>query len=215
MSIEHVIGKVKESKVINEPFPHLVIDNFLDDKLYSSIIETLKTINFFEDENPKINRSTFMVHHKGKQFLKQESLKKFYEVLSNERLQDIVIDKLKPSRSQERFKNIWVQADCYRNEFKFPIHCDSGDKYVTFVLYTPTHDNLDKNLGTRVYNKKKELVDIVNYLPNRVIIFPPSTYSWHNMEGKTEIIRNSLQAWYLCSDKRKLAPKIRRGFNSS
>ena len=200
----------------DKPFPHLIIDNFLDNEDYHDILDYLEDIDFFpEDCNDKINRSTFMIYHKGKYYLKDNVMKKYISIFMNQEFQKKMIDMMKPSRSNNLPLDMWFQADCYRGSFKFPIHCDSGDKFLTFVYYTPLFENMDNELGTRVYNEKKKLEGIIEYKPNRMVVFAPSKKSWHNMEGTTEGERNSIQGWFLCSNKRKQGPAIRRGINSS
>jgi hypothetical protein len=201
----------------DKPFPHLIIDDFLGHEDYHDILDYLEEIDFFPDDlsNDKINRSTFMIYHKGKYYLKDDVMKRYMSIFMDPEFQRKMIDMMKPSRSNELPQDLWFQADCYRGSFKFPIHCDSGDKYLTFVYYTPLFDDMDKKLGTRVYNGKKELEGIVEYKPNRMIVFAPSDRSWHNMEGTTDCERNSLQGWFLCTKKRRKGPAIRRGFNSS
>ena len=200
----------------DKPFPHLIIDNFLDNEDFNDILDYLEDIDFFpEDCDDKINRSTFMIYHKGKYYLKDDIMKKYMSMFMDQEFQKKMIDMMKPSRSNNLPLDMWFQADCYRGSFKFPIHCDSGDKFLTFVYYTPLFENMDKNLGTRVYNEKKKLEGIIEYKPNRMVVFAPSKKSWHNMEGTTDGERNSLQGWFLCSNKRKQGPKIRRGINSS
>lgn len=199
----------------DKPFPHLIIDNFLDNEDFHDILDFLEDIDFFpEDCDDKINRSTFMIYHKGKYYLKDDIMKKYMSIFMDQEFQKKMIDMMKPSRSNDLPLDMWFQADCYRGSFKFPIHCDSGDKFLTFVYYTPLFKNMDKNLGTRVYNEKKKLEGIIEYKPNRMVVFAPSKKSWHNMEGTTDGERNSLQGWFLCSNKRKHGPKIRRGINS-
>ena len=213
-TINNIIKKIDKNSIINDPFPHMIIDNFLEQEDYKQLLTELKNTNFFIDNNEKINRSTFMICHKKKIYIKNNIFKKYIDILSDINIQNKLINKLNPTRYSNNFKDLWIQADCYRNQFKFPLHCDSTDKFITFILYTPLFNDMDKTLGTRVYNKKKELINIVDYLPNRLLLFPPSSYSWHNMEGQTNVERNSIQGWYLLSNKRKQAINIRRGFNS-
>ena len=42
---EEVIQKIKDVEIINDPFPHFIIDNIFPKELYDEILEKLPTIN--------------------------------------------------------------------------------------------------------------------------------------------------------------------------
>lgn len=71
-------------------------------------------------------------------------------------------------------------------------------KYITILLYI-TDNNKNKRIGTKLYSRDKKLVKIINYLPNRLVIFKPNKYSYHNMSGclAENELRFSIQTNYL------------------
>ena len=100
-----------------------------------------------------------------------------------------------------------IQLDCFRDNYNYKIHTDSASKFITILLYLAKDDSY-LNIGTNIYDHKKNLIDNINYKPNRLVIFSPSTVhdpknnkyiSYHNMQGETDINfrRYSFQSWYL------------------
>lgn len=76
-------------------------------------------------------------------------------------------------------------------------HTDSPHRLVTFLFYMPESDK-DRDLGTSIYLPKKEgftcwggphyprdqfdLVDTVDFLPNRLLMFPKTEKTFHGVE---------------------------------
>tara|TARA_Y100000591_G_scaffold333401_1_gene377223 strand:- start:2367 stop:2900 length:534 start_codon:yes stop_codon:yes gene_type:complete len=137
---------------------------------------------------------------------------KYVEILLNKEIktsifQKFIENKQLPACINSQHRSTSIQLDCFRGVYKFPIHTDIAGKIITMVLYLAS-DNSMSQLGTNIYNDKKELVKNTGYIPNRLLIFVPSQthhpnknsfISYHNMEGVTSpnFRRHSIQAWYL------------------
>jgi hypothetical protein len=211
--MDYILNNIKNTTVQMNPFPHLVIDNFLDNETYEEIKKDINNITFFDKDDNMNNRSTKMICSNNL-LRKEESFKKYFDILSNKNLQDLVLKKLNPKKYKGYYKSISIQIDCFRNEFKYPIHTDGSSKYMTFVLYVPINND-NKELGTKVYDKKKNLVKSVEYIPNRCFIFSPSTKSFHNMYAdncKKE--RHSIQSWYFMKKSQLVKYIDRKGINN-
>ena len=48
------LEKINNSEIQHYPFPHIIIDNFLEDKLYNDIINYLNNNDLFKDHNYNI-----------------------------------------------------------------------------------------------------------------------------------------------------------------
>ena len=233
MSYEWTKKKIINSKINLEPFPHLIIDDFLENDLYNEIINKIYSkdpFSQFPKENNRVTKMIYNLDNYGDKYFNVEdnieSEKKYADIIINNEIRSLICDKFKTIGSLEseiKHAGTWVQLDCFRDIYEYRIHHDSLCKYITIVLYL-AKDKKHENLGTNLFDKDKKFIKNAGYKPNRCIIFhaedkyipEENKYpSWHNMEGKTEegYRRFSFQSWYFTS-KSYNKKYIRSGFNS-
>lgn len=231
--------KIINSKIIQQPFPHIIIDDFLEEELYNDIINKLyKSENdLFKNIDIQNNRSTKAIYSGNEYCDKKFNIqnddisleKKYAEILLNKDFQKSIIEKFIQNKNLDKniidkHKLTMIQLDCFRDNYNYKIHTDSGCKFITILLYL-AKDNSNLNIGTNVYDHKKKLINNINYKPNRLVIFSPSKVhdpennhyiSYHNMQGETDINfrRYSFQSWYLTT-KGGYSKYVRYGSNSS
>ena len=219
--MDHYINKIKESQIILHPFPHLIINNFLEPDLYSSLVKKLynKQNDMFKNTPRDHNRCTKVIYNANE--FGDESFhirngnieleKKYAEILIDPLFKTSVIEKfdtyvhLESKNVDKTF--VQLQLDCFRGTYNYPIHTDVYPKFITFLLYL-ANDLEHKELGTNIYDHNKDGKQTIDYIPNRLVIFSPSRHynpvkkqfiTHHNMEGNTthEYRRLCLQSWYL------------------
>ena len=218
-------NKIINSSIIQEPFPYIIIDNFLEEKLYNNIINKIyKSENdLFKNIDEINNRSTKAIYsgndYGDKKFnIENNDIsleKKYADILLNKDIKESIIEKFIQNKNLDKdiiskYKSTMIQLDCFRGNYNYKIHTDSGTKFITILLYL-AKDNNHLDIGTNVYDNEKNLINNISYKPNRLLIFSPSKkndpennkfISYHNMQGETDINfrRYSFQSWYLTSN---------------
>jgi hypothetical protein len=213
--MDKYVEKILTSKIIQDPFPHIIIDNFLDDKLYQKLIDEVHSNDLFNNTFSDHNRSTVMCwdgDYKENIILDHRYYRNiFVSILLNNKIRESIFSKFIKNKNLHndimfQHNGTSIQLDCFRGNYEYPIHTDIKGKLITILLYLPK-DNKMSHLGTNVYNDKKELYKNVEYKKNRLVCFSPvqehdpknnKFISYHNMEGKTDFNfrRYSLQSWY-------------------
>lgn len=233
VEIDNYVFKILNSKIIQDPFPTIVIDNFLDDKLYEKLVDEIHSDDLFENVPDNHNRATLMCWDGdcNQNISLDNKIYKniFVSLLLNNKIRESIFSKFiknknLPSDIMSQHKGTSIQLDCFRNEYKYPIHTDIKGKIITILLYLPK-DNKMHELGTNIYDHKKSLVKNLGYTKNKLVIFSPiqnhepknnKFISYHNMEGKTDFNyrRYSFQSWFT-TYKNKYVRSKRSGKNSS
>ena len=166
-----------------DPWPHMVIDNFYEDEIWEYVMDRKALINKFrsqarkEDNGvslSKIEDETLLAYFKRKlpiSFLKS--------VFHNHRH----FDSLSPTNTL-KISNV--------PKF-FGIHDEHPEKVFSCTTYiAPSH-----NVGTVLYNSKKEVEKIVTWKPNRAIVFAPiDNVTWHNFGSWEELDRYTVDFFW-------------------
>jgi hypothetical protein len=237
INIQNYIDKIDKSNINNYPFPYIIIDDFLDNNFYKELINKVYKKDLFKDINLKNNRVTKVIYngddYGDKSFnINNDEInleKTYIDILLDNEIKKSIINKFIKNKNLKnnilnKHKSTMSQLDCFRGDYNYKIHTDSSSKFITLLLYL-AKDNNNKNLGTNIYDSKKNMIKNIEYIPNRLVIFSPSVdhdpennkfISYHNMMGNTSINdrRYSIQSWYLTSNS-GYKEYLRYGNNSS
>lgn len=181
---------------------HLIIDNFLTDEHFDFICKNL-IFNNVQDSSE--NRDTFAVSKdnvinirktNGVTNLHSEFILDMY-LTYNPRLLTY-LESLAPEKMKDYHEtNISFVAGS--KNYSYEKHTDIRDKLLSVVVYLhPEH-----NTGTRLYEHPtdQEPAKIVEWRPNRALIFARSDQTWHSFESDKISDRYTLM-FYLLSSKR-------------
>ena len=217
--MDHTLNKINNAIVVSEPFQHMIIDDFLDKDLYNKINNEINKITFFKETDKTSNRSTHMIYNYDYEpTLPDKVIHDYNSILLNGNIQNTLIKKFNLTKKEGdwncNYKGLLSQIDCFRAIYNYRLHTDHKSKFMTCVLYF-AQDDTQQNLGTRIYDSKKNYVTTIDYVPNRCLIFSPCDKSWHNMQGETSLDtrRCSIQSWYVNTYQKY--SEIRVGSNTS
>lgn len=196
--IQHILNNLKTQPKHTEPYEHFTLHNFFTDDMYSMLLEDYENVPF-EKEKLRSKICNFWEH----EILLPElpSTKIMYTVFHDPRIQKALVDSFEIKRSQKMpGKNVFVEFDRFQHKFFYPIHPDAYPKLVSMIIYLPSpDDNAPESLGTRVYDKDKQLVKTASYSPNTGMIFAPyDNLTFHSMQnGEIQgAIRKSVQIFF-------------------
>ena len=141
-------------QIFKEPWPHLIIDNYLDEDTFLELKHTIE--NSFDDPHTDINTKFVPC-----QFPEMADLKEHFDINLN-LIDDGMISHYSLLQANDKHKNI---------------HTDYGFKIMTCILYIS-----DNNIGTRLYKDKDgSPVAIVDWKPNRLVCFKPTEETFHDV----------------------------------
>jgi len=150
---------------------------------------------------------------------------KFFKTISNE-FKNTINERIKNFTDYEinligkdKF-NFTIQAMLVKDfkKYQLGVHTDTTKKFLSFLFYIPKDEKLIE-LGTALYKPKKEinsgekgnyhvspdstdqnfeLIKKVPFLPNSLLVFPRTNYSFHGVEkiNKDQSERNLIQLHY-------------------
>jgi hypothetical protein len=212
--INNYCKKILDSNIISEPFPHIMVEDFLNDDFYDKFIAEINSNDLFQNAPEEHNRSTRMLWN-GKATINKDLNSNYKQIfvsllLNNEIRKTIfskfITNKYLPNDIISKHKGTNVQLDCFRGDYKYPIHTDIQGKLITILFYLPKDNNMSE-LGTNLYDHKKNFVKNTGYTKNKLVIFCPiqkhnpdnnQFISYHNMQGNTPFYfrRYSIQSWF-------------------
>ena len=195
--MNHILNKIKNSKIIPEPYEHLYIEDFIEPELYERITTYIndKIIkNKLYDSHAKSSKHGLNTPYDKKTDWYQKALGNRYQlyiyqnkeirdnldkslidlhkILINEDIQKLVLDKFQFVRDRSITDLFWAHVDYCEDKIEYPIHCDTNPKNITFIFYLADNDE-NEHLGTRIYDKNKKLVKITKFKKNSCLIFAP------------------------------------------
>ena len=226
--IKSIIDRIQNAEVQVEPFNHLVIDDLLPAEFYTSLAREVKEVELtgfdlshyssskarvgvdITDHNLWIKSgasipTTLQDNNFG--LLKSKNLneiKKFTECLldNEEELYSLLGSKLPTERCQENyFFHISLVKD--GTNYVIPPHPDGTVNIFTILFYTPETD-CNKQFGLDIYTNDQELYKKVDFLPNKMIAFAPSSNTWHGVKPVSDKLigtRNSFQMFFYKNSK--------------
>ena len=224
--VSELIKNLSNTQVIEEPFVHQFIEKIFPEDFYLQLLENIPNTNKFTAINKTgtvgkdyPNERFIFNYTDKKDFAKlTESQKLFFNdlryILSSADLFKVVTSIFKETldksianlrddpkkhldTSNLKFKlRTSLIKDCTR--YSLGAHTDSASKFITFLFYIPTNEELKEN-GTSLYKplipsqnithfnledtkKKFRRVKTCPFIPNSVLIFPRTPMSFHGVE---------------------------------
>lgn len=220
---EHFFDKINNAKVFTEPFNHLVIDELLPSEFYVSLAKQVNDTKFddfdlsyyasgasrvsvditnhklWKNSNASIPTTLQKNNYKLLKSRNLNKIKKFTDCLldNEEKLYSALKSKLPTDRDQkDYFFHISLVKD--GTNYEIAPHPDDTVNIFTILFYTPETD-CNKEFGLDIYSKDKEPYKKVDFLPNKMIAFAPSAYSFHGVQRlKDKLVgtRNSFQMFF-------------------
>ena len=197
----------RDAPIITDPWPHIIIDNFVPDDIYKFILRVFK-----EDTSPPDNYDD--PHYPYGEVKAPEKVLNHYDwtVLTNhfkaKIMKETVLDKWNIKHDEEIKVRIGIHRD-HKHFFQDP-HNDEK-KYakaiVTMQLYCPPDESL-KDIGTTLWeagpmphdvNDRERVAQTLDFIPNRCVSFKCTKDSWHGVfpiKVDTHYNRNSLRLLY-------------------
>ena len=172
--------------LIDHPWPHIVIDNFLKHEHYEYLTSHLSDLaelnskphhvydNYIDCQNV-VNSSSLPA-----EFVRE--LQRSYHPVCLDILAKLAPSKMKLYTHSE-FHLVYT-----RNGFSFPIHDDIPQKLLSCVVYLSPRDNL----GTLLYRKKHDRTPFstVEWKQNRALFFSRvDSTTWHSYSAKANSTR--------------------------
>jgi hypothetical protein len=167
--------KGNKLKKYNEPWPHIIEDNYIDQKNFEQVKNEI--IGFVKKQkinlgitifdNPDLSQDT--VNYLDKYTINQHFIKKHF-------------------KDHRSFKKLKIKNEiilCVGSS-EFIKHCDAENKVLSLVTYI----HPAKSVGTLIYNKNKDFIKEVEWRPNRALIFAPLTdVTWHSYKSNKNEFR--------------------------
>lgn len=178
-------------KIIHDPFPHVVHEDFFKDKLLNSIYDTYSQYDHGDyqitADTPKLNKKLQQIAY-DKVFMVKENLSKHgspprntYVCNINDSFFKILIKVMDPGTSHHS------------------IHCDADWKQLTTIIYVSKHGQ-----GTKFYSADDEncFSKEVEWKQNRGYSFVPSMNSWHNFMHSADAPEKRIVVMFTLANKR-------------
>lgn len=185
------IGDCRGDFLAAEPFPHIVLDDFLEDEFFISLK------NDFKDKANSVNGKKFDTVVEGKKWISlnsslPESIKSIVDVLNS----DVWVDNMRAltgisslistDYGNTKLANYHVMrpGGVLGSHVDHSFEPESGIPHVLNILIYLSEDwAIDAGGGTLFYNKTgKKVIKKVEYKPNRAVLFLHSPYSFHGVE---------------------------------
>ena len=156
-----------------EPFPHMVIDDFLPPDLFlemKRLVDSMPKAKPFEKFNTSLYRNGKVNKEKFSESIK-ESIKLFERFVNENSVLPVNEDYWYSMEYTSTGKN-----------YKYPQHTDSLNKFLSLVLYVSPEDGE----GTILYNEDRLPNYRVKWKPNRALFFKREDNTLHSYESKKD-----------------------------
>jgi len=169
----------------DEPWDHIILDDFITQDCYESIIETI--------EDKYLEYPVFT--DAGERYMMPFSINMDHQKVVNE-IEEYKEKWMDFFNIPKQKTSVITEISVVGNPFKYIIHPDRPAKLISFIIYlTPLNlsDDIYESLGTKLYNNKKEHIKTVKAIPKRALIFSPlnrkSFHSWEHTNFKFKSIK--------------------------
>jgi hypothetical protein len=210
--VNSLIEKYRDAPIIADPWPHIVIDNFVPDAIYKFILKVFEEDKTAPDnlDDPHYPYGEVKAPEKILSHNNWTVLTKYFK---NNVMKETVLDKWNIKHGEEILVKNGVHRD-HKHFFQDP-HNDLKDYakkgcLVTMQLYCPPDESL-KDLGTTLWetgpmphdvNDREGVAKTLDFMPNRCISFKCIEEGWHGVfpiKRNTNYNRNSLRLLYYVS----------------
>ena len=167
LEIENICQSINNSKLYDDPFDHLYINNFFSENFYNRLLEFLPK----KDQYTQINKTkSVSADYPDERYIYNitpESFENFYpeqKVFFGELVNSLmslqfynkIIGKFFQNNFSVSPKDLNLRMALVKDFTKYNLgaHTDHSSKFMTFLFYLPT-DNSHKHIGTSLYKLKK------------------------------------------------------------
>lgn len=206
--MNYLINKIKNAKIIYEPFPHIIINNFIEENDLKNILDNIE-INNLKDINEKYT----MVHYPGAKItndllttrptgiglvyaLKEEYLKnniKLNTFLDSNDFKQILMEKLNIPKNIDGWNVYQINKDL--NGYEISPHPDITGKVITYQLnLTNTNILDDYDLSTKFHTIKPECEKYIKELTIKKDR-PWGKWEWFDKGKKIPYKQNTFMAF--------------------
>lgn len=221
LETEEILRKIEEGEIRLDPYPYLVIDDFLPQDFYEKACrffperEKMKKQghrHFFQILLPK--RHPYHYSSEFKEFWKE------FNIFFNCKIKPALVKKFQPhyllkfvqfpshqNYIHDHFKTICnTKTDVLTVEergYGIQPHVDQFDIYLKLIFYFPD-DTLMRSYGTvllsnQLKKMRFEREDLIEYLPNRLLVTMQTPISWHCVrQHHFSQVRRTYNANVLC-----------------
>lgn len=211
------LDKINNSNLFYHPFPHIVIENFLDNNLFQNLRDNFPDNNFRPSTHGDAihknisRRSRIIIESISDTKPLDNYYNEIYTLFSSEKYLNKVMKIFQKNIPKTRTE---MQIIKDITNYKITPHCDRF-KFLTSLFYLPD-DNINQDIGTELYipdkngyidgeggsydninyPKKFKLIKKVKYKPNTLLIFIPlDKVTWHGVSQikHENYIRKTLQ----------------------
>lgn len=169
--------------VHKNPWPYLLIDDFYDEELLKNSSSEL--LSFLKVKSDLTNHMCLY-----SQDTNSSLPQVVYDVFGTVTL-SMLTALLKYFPTHRSYKTLGIEqtVNILLGDYEYPLHCDHERKILTAVTYLyPNH-----SIGTQLYDKNKEYVSTIPWIPYKTFLFAPITdFTWHSYKTSNNKIRITL-----------------------
>ena len=182
--VDAIIENILDSRVINEPFPHLFVENIFPIDFYKELLRCLpkksiyKAINATGSVGTKYSEERFVFNYTENEEINllEENIKNFFKDLKKILFSEKIFSSTSTVFKKTLDSHLLNLSDEEKNKIDFPnlkfnfrstlikdftkyslgAHTDAFSKFINFLFYIPSNDHLMKN-GTSLYKPITEI----------------------------------------------------------
>tara|TARA_R100001591_G_scaffold110124_1_gene120846 strand:- start:241 stop:915 length:675 start_codon:yes stop_codon:yes gene_type:complete len=221
--LDYILKKINNTKICENPYKHIIIDNFIPPAAYKLLAKELDDINLKESDN---NENVEVYKEQGGavgdriiSFVKNENkfpnwfaINEFTSswIKNQDKIFKALKDKFKIEGEYD-YLDFCVIKD--ETSYKIQPHTDQPHNFFTLLFYCPTTTK-NKELGLSIFeegsgdvyltrdgeHRTLKEVKKAEFLPNRLICFKRTENSWHSVGHEDNILkgsRNSCQIFFM------------------
>lgn len=206
--MNYILEKIRNAQIIKDPFPHIIIPNFLEDNDLKNIIKNIEISNLKEIEKKYIK-----VHYPGAKITNENlvnrptgkdlvySLKKEYfennielnNILKSEEFKKELFKKLNVPKNIDGWNIYQINKDL--NGYEISPHPDITGKVVTYQLNLTNTDSLDNyDLATKFHTIKPDCVKYIREL-YKIKPRPWGKWEWFDKGKSIPYKKNTFMAF--------------------
>ena len=179
--MDYILEKIKSAKIIEKPFPHIIIPNFLEENDIENIIDNIEIDNLNQIDKkykkvvyPGAKSATEELTQRptgvGLVYaLKEEYSKnniKLNKILNSEDFKNVLFKKLNIPINIDGWNVFQINKDL--NGYEISPHPDITGKVITYQINLSNTDNLDNyDLSTKFHSIKPECLKYIDALSKK------------------------------------------------